>query len=63
MSSRREKGINGRFYSNGLELKHQLQKKKISDQGITTEILAVTDTLQRWVKEKFLDEIVRSLYG
>ena len=63
LSVREEKGISGRYYSNGLELKHRLQKKKLNDNDIGTEIVAVTTTLEKWIQENFLDEVVRAIYG
>ena len=51
------------YYSNDLELKHRLQKKKLKDNDVSMEIVSVTETLQKWVKENFLQEVTRAIYG
>ena len=48
MSARKELGINGRFYTNGLELKHRLQKKKLKEEEIPHEVTSVSKALHEW---------------
>jgi len=45
MSSRRALGIEGRFYTNGLELKHKLQKKRLKEAEVPREVSSVTEEL------------------
>ena len=62
MSSRKRLGIEGRFYTNGLELKHKLQKKRLREADIAKEVLAVTEQLQKWSEEFYVEEI-RAIRG
>ena len=62
-SARRELGINGRFTSNGLELKHKLQKKRLSDNEVPKEVAAVSQSLKEWAEEHFFAECVRAIRG
>ena len=62
LSARKALGIEGRFYTNGLELKHKLQKKKLAEEDVVKEVSAVTATLQQWVLE-FHTEESRALRG
>ncbi len=62
-SARRELGINGRFTSNGLELKHKLQKKKLSDNEVPKEVAAVSQSLKEWAEEHFFAECTRAIRG
>ena len=55
-SVREECGIQGRFYTNGLELKHKLQKKRLKEEDIPKEVSAVTDTLQKWHDDYYVEE-------
>jgi hypothetical protein len=48
MSARKALGIHGRFYTNGLELEHKLQKKLLEEADIPKEVSAVTAGLQTW---------------
>ena len=63
MSARESLKISGRFYSNGLELKHHLLKKKLSDLNSDTDIKSVTETLTKWVNENYLDEAKKAITG
>ena len=56
LSARANLGIAGRFYTNGLELKHKLQKKKMREEDIPKEVAAVTLQLYKWVEEFYLEE-------
>ena len=55
-------GIEGRFYTNGLGLKHKLQKKRMSEENVPKEVAAVTLQLNTWAEDFFLEE-VRSIRG
>jgi hypothetical protein len=55
MSSRHELGIQGWFYTNGLELKHKLQKKHLQEE-IPKEVRAVSKKLEKWSEEFFIEE-------
>eukprot|EP00794_Sanderia_malayensis_P004341 gene4341-4918_t len=61
-SARRELGINGRFTSNGLELKHKLQKKHLSDE-VPKEVASVSESLKEWAEEHFFAEYIRAIRG
>ena len=56
LSARENLGIEGRFYTNGLELKHKLQKKRMAEEDIPKEIAAVTAQLLTWAEEFYLEE-------
>ena len=61
ISAAREKlEMKGRFYTNGLELKHKLQKKQMAEENIYKEVAVVTAKLQNWI-EDFYEEEVRAL--
>lgn len=62
VSARQALGIEGRFTTNGLELKHKLQKKKIKEEDIPKEVSAVTKVLNAWVNEYHIEE-ERALRG
>ena len=64
MSSRRALAIEGRFYTNGLELKHKLQKKRLKEADVPREVSSVTEELQNWAQDFFNEEVraVRGLY-
>ena len=62
LSAREQCGIQGRFYTNGLELKHKLQKKRLKEEDIPKEVTAVTDTLQKWYEDYYVEEC-RALRG
>ena len=49
-------GIEGRFYTNGLKLKHKLQKKRMAEEDVPKEIAAVTAQLFTWAEEFYLEE-------
>ena len=61
MSAREKLGMKGRFYTNGLEPKHKLQKKLMAEENIPKEVALVTAKLQNWI-ENFHEE-VRALRG
>lgn len=63
LSARDSLGISGRYTTNGLELKHKLQKKKINEANIVAEVSAVSEVLKKWVEENFFAESVRALRG
>ncbi|KAK2552467.1 hypothetical protein P5673_026559 [Acropora cervicornis] len=50
-------GIECRFYTNALELKHKLQQKRMSDEHVPAEVVAVTHHLITWVKDFYLEEV------
>ena len=60
ISAREKLGMKGRFYNNGLELKHKLQKKQMAEVNIPKEVAAVTVKLQNWI-EYFHEKEVRAL--
>ena len=62
LSARQFLGIEGRFYTNGLELKHKLQKKRMSEENVPKEVAAVTIQLNTWAEDFYLEE-VRSIRG
>ena len=49
-------GITGRLYTNGLELKHRLQKKRLREDEIPKEVANVTSMLEKWITEFYLEE-------
>jgi hypothetical protein len=58
LSARENLGINGRFYTNGLELKHKLQKKNMREEDVPKEVAAVTLQLYRlysYIYDHFCD--------
>lgn len=61
-SARQQLGLSGRFYTNGLELKHKLQKKRLRESEVPKEVAKVTDTLEGWTKEFYAEE-ERALRG
>ena len=56
LSARQNLGITGRFYTNGLELKHRLQKKRLREDEIPEEVANVTSMLEKWTTEFYLEE-------
>ena len=46
MSAREKLGMKGRFYTNGLELKHKPQKKQMAEENSSKEVAVVTAKLQ-----------------
>ena len=56
LSARKNLGIAGRFYTNGLELKHRLQKKRLREDEIPEEVANVTSMLEKWTTEFYLEE-------
>ena len=60
ISAREKLGMKGRFYNNGLELKHKLQKKQMAEENISKEVAAVTVKLQNWINY-FHEKEVRAL--
>jgi hypothetical protein len=61
-SAPKDLGLNGRFYTNGLELKHKLQKKRLREDEIPKEVARVSSTLEKWVSEFYIEE-QRALRG
>ena len=55
-SARQQLGLSGRFYTNGLELKHKLQKKCLRESEVPKEVAKVTETLEGWTKEFYAEE-------
>ena len=51
MSAREKLGMKGRFYINGLELKHKLKKKQMAEESIPKEIAVETAKLQNWTED------------
>eukprot|EP00112_Aurelia_sp_Birch-Aquarium-sp1_P014208 Seg3052.3 transcript_id=Seg3052.3/GoldUCD/mRNA.D3Y31 product="hypothetical protein" protein_id=Seg3052.3/GoldUCD/D3Y31 len=62
MQAREELGISGRFYTNGLELKHKLQKKVLREEEVPQEVAAVSEVLQNWAAQ-YQTEEVRAIRG
>ena len=62
ISAREKLGMEGWFYTNGLELKHKLQKKQMAEGNIPKEVTVVTAKLQNQI-EDFHGEKVRALRG
>lgn len=56
MSARQSLGIEGRFYTNGLELKHKLQKKRLRECEIPNKVADVSAELQKWSEEFYVEE-------
>ena len=50
LNARERHGISGRFTTNGLELKHRLQKKVIDEDEVPKEIFAVSKALKTWIQ-------------
>ena len=55
-SARDELGIEVRFYTNGLELKHKLQKKRLKDLDVAKEVSSVSKALLAWVNQTYYAE-------
>ena len=60
LSARESLGINGRFYSNGLELLHCLLKKKLDDLFCSGDIKSVSEGLTKWASNNFLEEACKA---
>lgn len=56
LSARGNLGIEGRFYMNGLELKHQLQEKRMAKEEVPKESAAVTAQVFTWAEEFYLED-------
>ena len=50
LNARERHGISGRFTTNGLELKHRLQKKVIDEDEVPKKIFAVSKALKTWIQ-------------
>jgi len=61
MSARKCLGIEGRFYTNGLELKHKLQKKRLREGEIPNKAACVSEELQTWSEEFYRARAIRGL--
>ena len=61
MSSRRALAIEGRFYTNRLELKHKLQKKRLKEAEVPREVSSVTEEQQNWAQDFFNKEVLAVL--
>ena len=55
LSDRECHGISGRFASNGLELKHHLQKKMIDEDKVPQKIIKVSEALKTWIQSYYSD--------
>ena len=62
MSARKRIGIEGRFYTNGLDFKHKLQKKRLREGEIPNEVACVSEELQKWSEEFYIEE-ARAIRG
>ena len=62
MAAREKHGISNRFTTNGLELKHRLQKKHLSENDVPKEITSVTKQLYEWSMNYF-KEARRAIRG
>ena len=56
LSARESLSIEGRFYTNGLELKHKLQKKRMAEEDVPKEVAAVTSQLLTWAEDLYLEQ-------
>ena len=56
LSARTALGISGCFTSNGLELKHKLQKKKLTDDKRYKDVGKMTVALKEWAVEVFFSK-------
>ena len=56
LSERENLGIEGRFYTNGLELKHKLQKKKMAEEDVPKEVTVVIAQLFTCAEDFYLEE-------
>ena len=62
MSACEKLGMKGLCYTNGLELKHKLQKKQMAQENIPKEVAAVTAKLRNCIEDSHEEE-VRALRG
>jgi len=62
MSARKRLDIEGRFYTNGLELKHKLQKKRLREGKIPNKVACVSEELQTSSEEFYIEE-ARAIRG
>ena len=62
LEARRILGFTDCFYTNGLENKHKLQKKKVFEAGIHKEVIAVSMKLNEWCEE-YYREAERAIRG
>ena len=56
LSARENLSIEGSFYTNGLELKHKLQKKRMAEEDVPKEVAPVTAQLFTWAEDFYLEE-------
>ena len=63
ISARESLGISGRFYSNSLELKHRLLKKKLNDLSSSRDVTSASINLTKWLQENFLEEAKKAIIG
>ena len=61
LSARERQLISGRFTTNGLELKHRLQKKMIDEDEASKEIVEVSKVLNTWIQSYY--KLLRSHTG
>ena len=61
LDARKNLGITERFYTNGLENQHKLQKRSIKEAGIHKEVVAVSKQLKEW-SDDYFREAERALY-
>ena len=62
LEARKNLNIKERYYTNGLENKHKIQKKKIFEAGIHKEVVAVSKQLNEWCDE-YYREAERAIRG
>ena len=60
LSSRERHGINKCFTTNGLELKHRLQKKVLTEDEV--QIVSISQSLKKWI-ETYFKEARRAVRG
>ena len=63
LSARKYLDIDGRYYTNGLELKHKLQKKKLREEDIPQEVVAVSEALKSWANDNYFLEAEKAIRG
>ena len=62
LSSREPHSISKRFTTKGLELKHRLQKKVLTEDEVPRQIVSVSESLKKWI-ETYFKEARRAVRG
>ena len=56
LSARQNLAITSRIYTNSLELKHRLKKKRLREDEMSKEVANVASMLEKWTTEFYLEE-------